>query len=184
MRRGVAAGLAAFVVVGGATHALLLWRSPVWATDYQIDEGMKRGGAWNRLLYGKPPRAGTTSVGLASPDSLGSRAYLDLSKGPLVLEGLRPENCAYWSASVFAHNTDTVLVRSDRDLPQRRITIALRTVDQNVGEPVDDTAVLPSPKGVLLLRCFMRDRTDEAYVAKLSGEIRGLTLRPAQGNPS
>jgi len=166
--------------VGAAVHGFLLWRSPMWATDYQIEQGLKKGGSWNTLIYGKPPRANTTKVGLASPDTLGSRAYLDLSKGPLVLEGLRPENCTYWSASVFAHNTDTVLVRSDRDLPQRKITVALRTADQKVGEAVDATAVLPSAKGVLLLRCFMRDRTDKAYVAGLSQEIRGLSLRPAR----
>lgn len=180
MRSGLLAGAIAFVVAGLAVHGVLLWRSPAWATDYQIEEGLKRGGSWNALIYGKPPRAGTTKVGLASPDTLGTRAYLDLAKGPLVLEGLRPQNCAYWSASVFAHNTDTVLVRSDRDLPQARIKVALRTAGQALAEPVDATAVLPSPKGVLLIRCFMRDRTDAAYVAGLSQEIRGLTLRPAE----
>jgi uncharacterized membrane protein len=173
-------GVIAFAAAAAATHAVLLFGSPTWATDYQIEQGLKRGGSWNTLIYGKPPRAGTTTVGLASPDTLGARAYLDLSKGPLVLEGLRPVSCAYWSVSVFAHDTDTVLVRSDRELAERRIAIALRTEDQTVAEPVQATAVLPSPKGVLLIRCFMKDRTDKAYVAGLSQEIRGLTMRPAK----
>ena len=173
-------GVTAFAAAAAATHAALLFGSPIWATDYQIEQGVKRGGSWNRLMYGKPPRAGTTTVGLASPDTLGTRAYLDLSKGPLMLEGLRPESCAYWSVSVFAHDTDAVLVLSDRDLPGRRVAIALRTQDQTVAEPGQATAVLPSPKGVLLIRCFMKDRTDKAYVAGLSQEIRGLTMRPAK----
>lgn len=184
--RVLSAGLIAFLLAAGATHAVLLSGAPYWATDYQLRQGLKKGGAWNRLIYGKPPRAGTTTVGLASPDTLGSRAYLDLSKGPLILTGERPVSCAYWSASVFAHNTDAVLVKSDRDLPGRDISIVLRTADQDapVAGPVQASAVLPSPKGMLLLRCFMRDRTNKPYVEQLSREIRGLTLRPIPGRGS
>ncbi|MBX3482969.1 DUF1254 domain-containing protein [Phenylobacterium sp.] len=173
-------GVIAFVAAGAATHAVLLFGSPTWATDYQIEQGIKRGGGWNGLIYGKPPRAGTTTVGLANPDTLGTRAYLDLSKGPLIVEGVRPESCAYWSLSVFAHDTDTVLVMSDRELPSGRLAVALRTADQAVAEPVQASAVLPSPKGVLLIRCFMKTRTDAAYVAGLAKEVRAVTMRPAK----
>lgn len=178
--RAAAVGLSAFVVSAVLTHVVLLVGSPVWATDYQISQGLKTGGAWNRLIYGKPPRAGTTKVGLANPDTLGTRAYLDLSEGPLILEGRRPTSCAYWSVSVFAHNTDTVLIRSDRELADPHIAIALRTRDQVLAEPVQASAVLPSAKGVLLIRCFMKNRSDAPYIAGLSSEIRGVTMRPAR----
>ena len=146
--------------MGAAVHFALLWLSPAWATDHQIAEGLKRGARMNVLTYGKPPRAGTTSVPLANPDVLSTRAYLDLSKGPFVIEGLRPESCAYWSASVFAENTDAVLVSSDQQSPDRKISLALRMTSQTVNEPVLSQAVLPSKTAVVLLRCIMRDRVD------------------------
>ena len=180
MGRTIVAGLTSFVVVGVAVHLALLYGAPYWATDHQISAALKRGARKNVLQHGKVPRAGTTSVPLANPDMLASRAFLDLGKGPMVIEGERPVSCSYWSTSVFAHNTDTVLVKSDRDLPNRHISIGLRLANQSLGEPVDAEAVLPSKTGVVLIRCFMRDRTNADYVAKLTQEIHGLSLRPAK----
>jgi uncharacterized membrane protein len=119
-------------------------------------------------------------VPLANPDTLGSRAYLDLSDGPFVVKGRRPESCTYWSASVFAHDTDTVTVLTDLDTPDRDVSLGIRTPNQRFVQPVGAEAVLPSEKGVLLLRCFMRDRTDAAYLAQLDQERRGLKLLPAK----
>jgi uncharacterized membrane protein len=180
--RGLApAAIVIFAVFAVATHLVLLWITPSWETDRQVAAGLRRAGGLNILIHAPRARAGATSVPLANPDTLSSRAYLDLSKGPLVLTGVRPDSCSYWSASVFAHNTDAVLVRSDRDSPDRIIALGLRTAAQRFTEPVRDQAVLPSPKGVLLIRCFMRDRMDKAYLAKLDAERRQLTLRPAAG---
>ncbi len=176
----VIVGGVAFVVMAIVVHLGVLFLSPDWSTDHQIAEGLRRGGRMNALIYAKPPRAGATSVPLANPDTLSTRAYLDLRKGPLIVEGVRPHSCTYWSASVFARNTDTVLIRSDRDSPDGRISIGLGTAQQHVAEPVKDEAILPSTEGVVLLRCFIRDRTDKAYVTALEAESRGLVMRPAK----
>lgn len=165
------------LVCGFAAHLACVALSPVMATDYQIREGLKRGGAWNELIFNPPPRAGRTKVPLANADTLGTRAYLDLAEGPLLLEGPVPTGCAYWSVSVFAHNTDTVLIASDREFPSGRFKIAIRTARQ-AGPAADRTALLPSSKGVLLLRCFMRDREDGAYLKALDIERRRVSLTP------
>lgn len=162
-------------VCGLAVHLACLFLSPALATDYQIREGLKRGGGWNQLIFNAPPRAGRTKVPLANADTLGTRAYLNLAEGPLMLEGPVPKSCVYWSASVFAHNTDTALIASDRDFPSGRFRIAIHTKGQNA-PPADKSAVLPSRKGVLLLRCFMRDREDQAYLKTLDAERRRITL--------
>ncbi|ODT86144.1 DUF1254 domain-containing protein [Phenylobacterium sp. SCN 70-31] len=176
--RTVVVFLATAVVVGLLVHAGLLWAAPRWATDRQIEAGLARGAVWNRLQHSPPPRAGTTSVPLANPDSLTSRAYLDLSKGPLVLEGPLPKACVYWSASLFAHDTRTVFIASDRDYPEGHVRIGFRHAGQS---PVSDAQDVPSPSrvAVLLIRCFMRDRTDAAYVEALDPARRALVLEPA-----
>ena len=170
---------ASFISAAVASHLLLLFGAPSWETDKQVALGLKRAGQMNALFHAPAPQAGTTTVPLANADTLSSRAYLDLSRGPYVLTGVRPKSCSYWSVSVFARNTDVVLIRSDRDTPDRSIDIGLRTPDQRLNERVAGEAVLPSPSGVLLIRCFMRDRMDKAYLATLDAERRQLALRPA-----
>jgi uncharacterized membrane protein len=167
------------LVTAVASHVVLLQMIPFLQTDKQIAAGIERGAGINELVQPPVARAGATSVPLANPDTLGSRAYLDLASGPLILTGIRPELCAYWSVSVFAHNTDTVLVKSDREIPSGPFAIGIRRADQTIAEPVELEAVLPSDRGVLLVRCFMRQRDDVAYLANLDAERRSFVLRAA-----
>jgi uncharacterized membrane protein len=175
--------LGAFLGAAVIVHGALLWGAPRWATDHQIREGLRRGGSWNTLLHGQPPTAGSTSVPLANADTLGSRAYLDLRGGPLILEGVRPESCTYWSATVFAHDTDTVTMLTDGDTPDRQVSLGIRLAGQRLAEAVATEAVLPSARGVLLVRCFMRDRADQEYLQQLDRERRQLQLRRVGGAP-
>lgn len=167
------------VITALVSHVALLQMIPFLQTDKQIEAGIRRGFSINELAQPPAPRAGSTSVPLANPDTLGSRAYLDLASGPLVLSGIRPEGCAYWSVSIFAHNTDTLLVKSDREIPAGPFAIGIRRGEQTITEPVDLETVMPSDRGVLLIRCFMRQREDVAYLASLDAERRTFVLRRA-----
>jgi|GEM_PF-2453853 len=176
--------LATAVLFGVATHLVFLFGSPYWATDKQIDNWLSRGMAWNTLTFSPIPKAGSTTVPLANPDAFSSRAIIDLKKGPQVLEGPFPPSCTYWSASVFAHNTDTALIMSDRDFPTGLVKIGIARSKADIGENIDAIAVLDSDKAVLLLRCFMRDRTDKAYMATLTEERSKMRVRPALAKAS
>lgn len=180
--RALRAPAIAAVVAGLGTHFALLYGIPVWATDYQFAAAIKRGAKWNTLRHNPVPKAGSTSVPLANPDSFTSSAGIDLSKGSLVLAGPVPKSCAYWSVSVFAHNTDTALIMSDRNFPSGTFRIGIAREKTDIPQPVDAIALLPSDKAFLLLRCFMRDANDAAYMVTLESERRKITLQPA--NPA
>jgi uncharacterized membrane protein len=175
--------LAALLVSAAFTHVDTLLSIPYRETDEQIAAGLKMGREMNVLNHYPPPRAGGTAAPLANADTLSSRAYLDLSLGPMALQGLRPDLFTYWSASVFAHNTDTVFVLTDRETPERRISIGMRLKGQSCGatteNPVGHDAILPSATAVLLIHCFMSDRTNTQYISDLTGQQKALTLRPA-----
>ena len=183
-----AAFLSALIVSAASTHAYTLFSIPYQETDKQIAAGLKMGREINALNHSPPPRAGGTAVPLANADTLSSRAYLNLSKGPMVLEGLRPDLCTYWSASIFAHDTDMVFVLTDSETPDRRISIGMRLEGQSYGTSVEDNVdndvVLPSATAVLLIRCFMSDRTNTKYIADLTGQQKALTMRPAGSTDS
>lgn len=177
----IAAGMA--LVCAVASHWALLVMTPQLATDRQISEGLKRGGEINGLWHNPVATAGSTSVPLANPDSLTSRSYLDLSKGPLVLRGPKPKSCVYWSASIFAHNTDAIYVRSDKDFPGDEITVVIGREDAPIPAGSGDIVKSPSDRAVLLLRCFMRDRTDPAHLAVIDSERRALRLERLEQTP-
>jgi uncharacterized membrane protein len=180
--------LAALVASAAFARVYTLLSIPYRETDKQIAAGLKMGCEMNVLNHARPPRAGGTAAPLANADTLSSRAYLDLSQGPMALQGLRTDLCAYWSASVFAPNTDTVFVLTDRETPERRISIGMRLKGQSYGATTENLVrhdvILPSATAVLLIRCFMSDRTNTQYISDLTGQQKALTLRPARSTDS
>jgi uncharacterized membrane protein len=177
--RAAVFGLIVAFFVGAATHAILLFGSPYWATDKQVKDWLSRGRTFNTLTFLPVPKVGVTTVPLANPDAFSSRAFIDLTKGPQILEGPIPPSCTYWSVSIFAHNTNTVLVKSDRDFPSGLVSIGVARRGENLMEKTNAIALLDSNLAVMILRCFMRDRNDAAYMAALDKERRKLVLRPA-----
>ena len=169
------------LVAAVVTHIALLYGSPYWETDKHIKIWQEtRGMTWNKLDFIPAPTAGSTAIPLANPDTFSTRAIFDVSNGPFVMEGPLPTLCTYWSASFFAHNTDAVLIMSDRDFPDGKVSIAIARSKADVSERTTGVAELGSDKGVMLMRCFMSDRTNPEYLKSLDAERRKMVLRPAK----
>jgi uncharacterized membrane protein len=157
-----------------------LWQIPYRMTD-MLFARMEQAGARPNVL-GKPVmrHAKGNIVPMANADTLVRSAMLDLSDGPLRFTATPPRGLVdYWSVSVFAHNTDTLFVLNDTQVPEgERVTIQLRLADQPAPDPGVRDVVLPSARGFLLVRPTMPDRENPAAVAALAAALAEHRLEP------
>lgn len=98
------------------------------------------------------PRFG--SVARANPDSIVTSMSYDVSNGPVELRGLTWP--AYWSLSVYQHNTDNIFVVNDRQLEGDAFHVVVVKSGQTVSAPESATVVTsPSNSGIVLVRRFV-----------------------------
>ncbi|MFO0001655.1 MAG: hypothetical protein ACK559_11020, partial [bacterium] len=62
----------------------------------------------------------------------------------MVYETTVPADAVYWSVSLFAHNTDTYFVASDRDLKPGPFRLLIRQASQSSKAPFDREAISPT----------------------------------------
>ena len=100
---------------------------------------------------------------------------LFVGDGPLLLDVELPTKSAYWSVSLFAHNTDTFYVGNDQTIETAqpgRFRLAIKLAGQNVPDGIADAiAISPSRTGFLIIRATMPDRTDPVAVKELQDEV-------------
>lgn len=184
---GRLARLAPFLLAGvlgmAAGWVIALDRIPYLMTDALFAK-MEAAGARTNVL-GKPVMryAKGNIVPMANADILVRSAMIDLSGGPLRFTATPPRALVdYWSVSVFAHNTDTLFVLNDTQVPDgEQVVLQLRLASQPApGAGVIDV-VLPSPRGFLLVRPSMPDREDPVAVAALAEALAEHRLEPVRG---
>lgn len=174
-----------FVTLASLSHALVVWVAPYVATD-RVVAGIARtreGFAPNRLSFAAPASPSRDVVPMSNPDTVVASSWLDLDAGPLVFTADPPSEAVYWSVSIFAHDSDTDFILSDRDLTARgdvRVLILGPGQAQPESLEADHVARLSTRRGFLLVRAIMRDRNDAAHVAALTEQMRDASLGPVR----
>lgn len=177
------APLIAALAIAAATHAAILFSAPFVATDLVIGRIDKaRGLTPNQIAVAPPAAPPRDAVPMGNPDTLVASSWLDLGDGPLVFEAPLPEHAEYWSVSIFAHDSDTDFVLSDRDL-QGASHARVEIYGPGHNAPATsadrkDVAHVSTRRAFLLVRAIMRDRNDEASVAALNAEMSQASLEP------
>lgn len=181
--------LAPFIAAGligmAAGWLAAIERIPYLMTD-AIFAQMEAAGAKPNVLSKAVMRyAKGNIVPMANADILARSAILDLSDGPLEFTATPPRGLVdYWSVSVFAHNTDTLFVLNDTQVPEGKpVTVRLRLADQPAPGPGVHDVVLPSARGFLLVRPTMPDRENPAAVAALADALAEHRLERAADQP-
>ena len=103
-----ATGLLALGGVAGYAGALTL--IPYAATEKLLDQFRASGRADNTLTRPNVRNARRNLVVRDNADTVTQAATIDLANGPVLYETNVPADAVYWSVSLFAHNTDTVLL--------------------------------------------------------------------------
>ena len=169
----------ALLLAAGASHMVMLSAIPKHATDVQIENYKKKGLKTNTLFPSGIKTAATSKVPRDNGDTNTLRTIFDFSKGGFILEGPIPQNASYWSTSLFAHNTDTAFIISDREIKADRFKIAFIGPHQKLIQPLAPVvAKSPSRIAVMIVRSTMPDRNDPARVAALMDEWKQVTLTP------
>lgn len=180
------APFAAAGLIGAAAGWLLaIERIPYLMTD-TLFERMEASGARPNVLGKAVMRyAKGNIVPMANADILARSAILDLSNGPLEFTATPPRGLVdYWSVSVFAHNTDTLFVLNDTQVPEGEgVTVRLRLAGQPAAGPDVHDVVLPSARGFLLVRPTMPDRENPEAVAALADALAEHRLARVAAQP-
>lgn len=180
--RGLAGPAVFALLLAVFTHVALLFGAPFVAADFSFARMLERGGAVNHVVAFDRVRAGDENVPLTNADTRGARAVIDLSAGPLTLDALVPEGAAYWSLTVFAHNTDTITVVSDQDLPPGPVRFLLLGPGHQPGAAEGRTLIrVPTRRAYLLVRSFQNDPDDADEAARAMATLRAVRLAPATG---
>jgi hypothetical protein len=167
-------------LAGLAGWALANQAIPVVATDTLFARFQKAGAKVNRLSPPPVRNARRNLVPMDNADTLTRSVIIDLKDGPLLFEADVPAGAEYWSVSLFAHNTDTFFVASDRTTGPGPYRLIIRARDQaQPGVPADATAVSPSRKAFLIIRAVMPDRNDAIGVEALRQTLLRERIGPA-----
>lgn len=176
--------LAYIIVLAAIVHAVAVFAAPYVATDRVI-----AGIAQTRLGFRPnalgPPHmtnAPRDIVPMSNTDTVTTSSWLDLRQGPLVFGSSVPAHAVYWSISIYAHDSDTDFVLSDRELGEhRRARVLILGPGQEAPVGYEDARVarISTGRAFLLVRSIMRDRNDPAEVTALFSEVSQATLQPA-----
>ena len=120
----------------------------------------------NQLGHRELPKPGMGAWG-PSPDLLYSKCVYDVSAGPVRVTTPVPD--AYWSMSVYAENTDLVAVVNDRELPERRLDVALALAGQET-PPGLRVIRVPAARGAAFFRTLVSEPAQEAALDALRRE--------------
>jgi len=156
--------------------------TPHLVTDTMFERFMSNGAELNTLSRAPLRTAKTAKVVADNADTLTRSAIIDLSEGPLLLDVDLPTTAAYWSVSLFAHNTDTFYVANDQTITSSepgRFRLAIRREDQSVPDDVSDAvATSPSRYSFLIIRATMPDRSHADAVTFLQQEVMQSRVEP------
>ncbi|MFN9927337.1 MAG: DUF1254 domain-containing protein [Phenylobacterium sp.] len=168
------------LALGGlAGYAAALAYIPYAATEALLDQFRANGRADNTLTRPNVRNARRNLVVRDNADTVTQAATIDLAAGPMVYETTVPADAVYWSVSLFAHNTDTYFVASDRDLKPGPFRLLIRQASQSSKAPFDREAISPTRFSYVIVRYTMPDRNDAASVEAIRTRQAASKLSPA-----
>lgn len=167
--------IAVTLVIAALTHAAALFGAPLLIMRQIMTGVADSAGGWNAPLSGPRSDADARRIVMPSPDLLYTICAFDLSQGPVRLSATPPAG-TYWSAAVYAANTDNFFVVNDRGLSAPVFDAVLAQKGQPV--PAGAQVVLsPSPRGLVLYRTLIADEAQLAAYDAARREMRCAPLR-------
>jgi uncharacterized membrane protein len=175
--------VAAAVLIAVATWQITLVLVPMVLMEV-AERRLAAVGDYNRFTHAPTIDARRQTIVRPSPDLLYSACPFDLVEGPLEVTAW-PIPDHYSSISVFNARSDVIFVRNDEQMGGRPMRIVIATHSQAVPAGVDVVRV-SLPRGIVLQRVLIGDRTEVAEVAPLRtrAQCRTLTGTAATGETS
>jgi len=147
------------LLVMALTHALTVWAIPRLIMDRIItlgggDAAMQQSGTG---VYLPPPTDHTQRrIVMPSPDLLYATCAFDVSEQPLRVS-LDTRYDRYWSIALYASNSDTFFVVNDRDAPDGRVDLLVKSPRHAGPSTAAQTVTAPTHRGFLLMRLLVND---------------------------
>ncbi|MCX6010308.1 MAG: DUF1254 domain-containing protein [Chloroflexi bacterium] len=148
----------------------------------------------NQWVFAPPATHESRTIVRPSPDLLYSLCCYDISRYPLRLTAVIPDN--YWSISGFAMNTDNFFAINDRQAKSTPIEIVLVRKGMTYQDSTGKVRVIvaPTDRGIILIRTVITSKADLPRLTeiqkKATAELVGapakeeVTKPPAAGGLS
>jgi|GEM_PF-1144588 len=145
--------------------AVVVYAVPRQVMDTIENRIMVRAGGWNQCRHNREygPQFGT--VARANPDSIVTSMAYDVRTGPVRISGITWP--AYWSLSLYQHNSDNYFTLNDQQLEAPQFDIAIVQAGYE-GGPIEGARIVESPSdtGIMLIRRFVSTEDElEAVIA-------------------
>jgi uncharacterized membrane protein len=128
----------------------------------------------NQFKHTELTKAGQDQIVLTSPDIIYSASAFDISKKPIQISLVIPENDTYWSISFFDEKTVNFFIMNDLEVKNsyksRQIELFLKTKNTKFEPPANPNARVinaPSEKGIILIRMIVKEPKNQAELEKL-----------------
>jgi uncharacterized membrane protein len=177
--------LAVMILLAAAIHVALVVSIP--EIIMMIVE-MKHPGGSDKIYYSPLITADSECVVAQSPDLLYSSIFYDVSRHPLGISAVIPEN-TYWSISMFNSRTDNYFSLNDIQAKAKKLRIALvsKKMKKDIADRDFDKIIeADTDKGIILLRMLLDNRDDNKRVKELVRIQRQSTCFtiPARSGPN
>lgn len=171
------------LLLSAALLLFFVWRAPYFITKAVI-RGFGRkieGEPWNQFKLSGLATSGSDSVVMTNPDMIYLFGVYEVSKQPVVIHCVAPEEDLYWCVSLYALNTDNFYFKNDRACRDREFDLVIagpRSEYQRTGN--EEVVVAPTPVGVILIRTVVRDPQNANETAHLQELLSRTTMTPYQ----
>ena len=115
-------------------------------------------GGWNACMHNRQFGPVYGGAARANPDSVVSIMAYDVSEGPVLVSGETWPD--YWSLSLYEQNSDAFYVLNDRELEGSAFRLVIADKAGAEAESGDLIAQSPTPKGIMLIRRYVKEESD------------------------
>jgi uncharacterized membrane protein len=121
----------------------------------------------NQWVFATPSTHRHRAVVRPSPDLLYSICCYDVSRQPVHLTAVVPDN--YWSISGYAMNTDNFFVINDTQVKSNPIEVILTRKGTTYRDTTGEAHVItaPSDKGIVLIRTVITGKADSTRLVEI-----------------
>jgi uncharacterized membrane protein len=170
------------LAMAAVIHVAAIWYIPTLFVWLLARKTRRDGTPVNAFGYGGVHSAPIgRNIATINPDLAIALGVYDVSKGPVRVTCHTPPVDTYWSVSLYASNTDNILLINDKAAKAPSFDLVIvdgKSKYQKMGD--EEVVISPTPKGVAIVRVLVKDREDEAALALIDQVLRKTVMCPDQ----
>jgi|SoiMethySBSTD1v2_1073268.scaffolds.fasta_scaffold313759_2 uncharacterized membrane protein len=171
------------LAVAAALHFAAIWYIPRLVVRLVARNARKAGTAINTFGYGgvRSAPVSRTLIPAINPDLAIAFGVYDVSQGPVRVRCHTPPSDTYWSVSLYASNTDNILLINDKAAKAPSFDLVIVGRKSKYRQQGNEEVVIsPTRRGVAIVRILVEDREDEEALGTIDQILRKTVMSSDQ----